>query len=238
MTSTDRAVRDTFVQLADTLVDEFDVIDFLDMLSHRTVELLQISACGVMVADHNDGLNVVAASSERTRSLELYQLQNVEGPCQECYQTGERVRSDDLADDDLRWPKFAPIARAAGFTAVEAVPMRLRDEVIGAMNLFSVTAQELDQQTVDLGQALADMATIGILHERVVRERQMLAEQLQTALDSRIVIEQAKGVIAERTGVSVQQAFGELRSYARRNNRKLADVAAAVIEGDVVIGGD
>lgn len=235
MSASDRAVRDTFVKLADTLVAEFDVIDFLDMLANQAVELLGVSACGVMLADNHETLNVVAASSERARLLELFQLQNVEGPCLECYHTGTAVECLDLGAADGRWPRFAPAAREGGFTAVEAIPMRLREQTIGAMNLFAVSATDLGPDTRELGRALADVATIGILHERAVRRREVLAEQLQGALESRVLIEQAKGVMAERHNNTVSEAFNSLRGFSRSNNMKLALVARKVVDGELVL---
>lgn len=231
MSISDRAVRDTFVELADTLVAEFDVIDFLDMLANRAVALLGVKACGVVLIDHLGTLNVVAASTEQTRLLELFQLQNVEGPCFDAYRTGESVQCADLSVADDQWPRFTPAARAAGFAAVQAIPMRLRGDVIGAMNLFSAQPGALDPDTVELGRALADVATIGILHERAVRRREVLAEQLQTALDSRVLIQQAKGVLAERHQIAVSDAFNVLRNHSRSNNRKLADIASEVVAG-------
>lgn len=235
MSASDRAVRDTFVELADTLVDEFDVIDFLDNLTNRAVELLDVTACGVMLIDHNETMNVVAASTEQARLLELFELQNVEGPCLDCYRTGTATGSADLSLANDRWPRFATAARAAGFASVEAVPLRLREEVIGAMNLFSNHPRELDPDTIELGRALADVATIGILHERAVRRREVLAEQLQGALDSRILIEQAKGVLAERHQSSVSDGFQAMHAYARHHNKKLMSVARAVIDGELII---
>lgn len=235
MSASDRAVRDTFVELADTLVDEFDVIDFLDNLTKRAVELLDVTACGVMLIDHNETMSVVAASTEQARLLELFELQNVEGPCLDCYRTGTATGSADLSRAGDRWPQFAPAARAAGFASVEAVPMRLREDVIGAMNLFSNHPRELDPDTIELGRALADVATIGILHERAVRRREVLSEQLQGALDSRILIEQAKGVLAERHQSSVSDSFQAMHAYARHHNRKLLGVARAVVDGELII---
>ncbi|WP_053205531.1 GAF and ANTAR domain-containing protein [Jiangella muralis] len=231
MTTTDRQVREAFVELADTLVDDYDVIDFLDVLAQRVVKLLNVTACGIVLVDHHATLNLVAASAEQTRLLELFQLQNSEGPCLECYQTGVAVHSADLRADDERWPRFAPAARASGYAAVHALPMRLRDKVVGAMNLFDETGGALDEEVLALAQALADVATIGILHERTVRRHEAVTEQLQAALNSRIMIEQAKGVLAERLAVSMDDAFAIMRDHARSTNRKLRDVAAAVVDG-------
>ncbi|GAB3974093.1 GAF and ANTAR domain-containing protein [Actinoallomurus acanthiterrae] len=233
MTVSDRRVRDVFVELADTLVDDFDIIDFLDRLAARCVELLDVTACGLLLVDHRGNLNLLAASTERARLLELLQLQGSQGPCLETYQSGRAVHCTDLAGADAasRWPRFAPAAAGAGFTSVHALPMRLRTDVIGAMNLFSAGQDPPDGATIELGQSLANAATIGILHQRALHHREMVTEQLQGALNSRILIEQAKGFIAERQGVSIDEAFDALREYARASNRKLLEVAEAVIAG-------
>ncbi|MQA86301.1 MAG: ANTAR domain-containing protein [Streptosporangiales bacterium] len=219
-----------FVELADTLVAGFDVIDFLYLLTQRCVQLLDIDAAGLLLADGRGRLELMAASTEQARLLELFQLQNEEGPCLDCYRTREPVACDDLGAAGARWPRFAEAAQAAGYMAVQALPMRLRGEIIGATNLFRVAPGHLDGEALHLGQALADVATIGILHERALRERELLAEQLQAALNSRVLIEQAKGVLAERRQLGMDEAFTTLRSYARNHNRQLSDVARAVTE--------
>jgi transcriptional regulator with GAF, ATPase, and Fis domain len=216
---------DTFIELADTMVAEFDVIDFLHMLTDRTVALLGASAAGVMLADPRGELRVAAASTEEAGLLELFQLQNDQGPCLECFRTGRPVTAADLTVAGQRWPRFAQAAVQAGFVTVEALPMRLRDQVIGALNLFRAEPGSFDQADLRIGQALADVATIGLLHERNVRRRETVAEQLQAALNSRVVIEQAKGKLAERLGVSMDRAFTMLRDYARTTNQHLTDVA-------------
>jgi GAF domain-containing protein len=228
MTITDRQVRETFVELADTLVDDYDVLDFLDVLAVRVVDLLDVAACGLVLVDHHGTLNLMAASSDESRLLELSQLQNDEGPCLDCYHTGASVSSADLRVDG-RWPRFTAVAGATGYVAVHALPMRLRDTVIGAMNLFGATPGALDDEALHLAQAFADIATIGILHERTIRQHEAVTEQLQGALNTRILIEQAKGVLAERLSVSMDDAFELMRDQARSSNRKLRDIAAAVI---------
>lgn len=189
MTVTDRRVREAFVELTDTLVTDFDIIEYLERLAARCTGLLGVTACGVMVVDHHGTLNLVAASTEQARLLELSQLQNAEGPCLDTYRTGKPVQCSDLASADVPWPAFSGAARAAGFAAVQALPMRLRDQVIGALNLFSIESGPLDADKVSLGQALADAATIGIVHQRALARSEIVAEQLQTALNSRITIE-------------------------------------------------
>lgn len=233
MTVTDRRVREAFIELTDTLVTDFDIIEFLEHLAARCTELLGVAACGVLLADHHGALNLVAASTEQARLLELAQLQNSEGPCLDAYHTGRPVQRADLSDADPRWPAFTAAARAAGFAAVNALPMRLREQRLGALNLFSTRPVPIDADTLALAQALADAATIGIVHQRAMARSEVVAEQLQTALNSRIVIEQAKGFLAERLGVTVEDAFTALRRYARDRNRKLTDVAADVVNSRV-----
>ena len=228
---------ETFVELTDTMVADFDVIDFLHVLTDRSVQLLDVSAAGLLLADPRGELRVVAASSEAARLLELFQLQNQEGPCLDCYRTGRPVQATDLAAEARRWPRFAAAAQRAGFTAVQALPMRLREQVIGALNLFRADAGAFAPGDVRVGQALADVATISLLHERNVRLSDTLNEQLQTALNSRVVIEQAKGKLAERLGLDMDQAFSLLRDFARARNLRLSDLAQAVIDGSQTLTG-
>jgi hypothetical protein len=222
---------DTFVELADTMVDDFDVIDFLHLLTDRSVALLGASAAGVVLADPRGELRVAAASSEQAELLELFQLQNDEGPCLECFRTGRAVTASELASPDRPWPRFAEAATRAGFATVEALPMRLRDQVIGALNLFGAGRARFDRADLRIGQALADVATIGLLHERNLRRRETVAEQLQGALNSRVVIEQAKGKLAERLSIDMDRAFKMLRDYARNSSQRLTDVARDFVDG-------
>jgi GAF domain-containing protein len=220
----------TFVELTDTMVADFDLIDFLHVLTTRSVELLDVSAAGLLLADPRGELRVVATSSEAARVLELFQLQSDQGPCLDCFRSGQPVGSADL-NADPRWPQFAQQAGEVGFCAVQALPMRLRDQVIGALNLFRGTVGAFDPEVVQIGQALADVATISLLHDRSMRRTDTLNEQLQTALNSRVVIEQAKGKLAERLGIDVNQAFTLLRDQARNRNQRLSDLARAVVDG-------
>ena len=231
MSSRDRRAWETFVRLADTLVADFDIIDFLDTLAQASVELLGVDAAAILLADCAGTLNLVAASAQQPRIAELSQLQQAEGPCLDAFRTGSAVQCPDPLTARDRWPAFASAVLDAGFTGVYALPMRLRDQVIGAMNLFSAKPGELDAEAAELGQALADVATIGILHERAFRRHEVVIEQLQHALSSRIVIEQAKGVLAERLHLPIEDAFAVLRDYARDHNLKLAAVADAVTRG-------
>jgi GAF domain-containing protein len=221
---------DVFVEMADTLVDDFDVIDFLHVLTGRCVQLLGVSAAGLLLTDGQDALQVVAASSERTRLLELFQLQTDQGPCVDCFHAGQPVSVADLPSAG-RWPRFTAAAAEVGFAAVHALPMRLRAEVIGALNFFDINPGALGAGKLRIGQALADVATIGLLQQRAIHRRDVHTEQLQTALNSRILIEQAKGVLAERLHLDVADAFTLLRSGARNHNRRLSDLAQSVIDG-------
>jgi GAF domain-containing protein len=232
--SREQALADMFVTLADTLVDDYDVVDVLDQLVNACVQLLGVTAAGLLLDDQRGHLALVASSSEETRLLEIFQLQNNEGPCLDCVRSRSIVVSEDLSADADRWPAFAPEALSSGFRAVTAVPLRLRRETIGGLNLFSdhVTAPHAQDRKV--AQALADVATIGILQQRAAHRTTALAEQLQAALNSRIVIEQAKGVIAERNDVGMAKAFDTLRSYAREHNLKLAFVAEQVLKGAIL----
>jgi transcriptional regulator with GAF, ATPase, and Fis domain len=225
----EQRVAETFVELADTLVAEFDVVEFLHTLADRCVELLDVQAAGLMLSDQRGDLRLVASSSERARLLELFELEADEGPCVECYDTGTPVVDIDLNRTDPRWPNFQAQARAAGFAAVYALPLRLRDETIGVLNLFCDRSGPVDPAITKVGQAMADIATIGLLQERAIRQRQILAEQLEGALNSRILIEQAKGVLAARLDIDMGLAFSYLRDQARRTNQRLTHVAQQTI---------
>jgi transcriptional regulator with GAF, ATPase, and Fis domain len=219
---------EVFVQVADTLVDEFDLIEFLQMVTSQTSELVDARDAGLLLADHQGRLQLMAASDERTQMLELFQVQTVEGPCQDCYREGEPVVNADLREAADRWPKFAPRAVEAGFRSVHAFPLRLRKDVIGALNLFGDDVGQMEPSDVQVVQAFADVATIGLMQERAVRRGEVLSEQLQSALNSRIVIEQAKGALAQIHSTSTDDAFARLRAFSRRNNLRLGDVAAAI----------
>jgi GAF domain-containing protein len=238
--SREQALAETFVSLADTLVDDYDVVDLLDQLVVASIELLGVTAAGLLLKDYRGKLSVIASSSEEMRLLQIFQLQNDEGPCLECVRGATGVSSADLEADLVRWPIFVPAALKAGFRSVVAVPLRLRDLTIGGLNLFGDLPRELSQDRQRLAQAMADVATIGILQQRATHRSSMLAEHLQHALNSRIAIEQAKGVLAERNGIDMEAAFKALRRYARNNNLKLVEVAVAVVRKEIdplVVGG-
>jgi hypothetical protein len=204
----------TLVELADTLVADFDLVELLSRLAERTAELVDAAEVGLVVVDARGKLRVMASSTERVRVLELFEVQSDEGPCLQTFRTGEPLLNQALDENGGKWPVFGPMARVIGFQTAHALPMRLRTDVIGAMNIFH-----------------ADAATVGIMQERAVRRATDLAAQLQSALNTRIVIEQAKGVVAERLGVEVDGAFELLRRYARDHNRRLVQVATETVDG-------
>ena len=218
----------TFVELADSLVDNFDVVDLLTRLADRCVEIVDVDAAGLMLGAPGGELRVIASSSEAMRLLELFETQANEGPCVDCYRTGQPIVNLTLDEVDSRWPQFAPQAVEAGFRSAHALPMRLRGQTIGALNLFRVDEGPMLETDLVAAQALADVATIAILQHRAVSDAQSLNEQLSQALNTRIVIEQAKGVVAERANLDMEQAFARLRRHARNHNVRLADVAGAV----------
>jgi transcriptional regulator with GAF, ATPase, and Fis domain len=221
----------TMVELADNLVDDFDIVDLLTTLSDRCVEVLDVATAGIMLAAPSGELHAVTASSEAMRIVELFELQSREGPCLDCFQTRQPVVNQDLTAAGDRWPRFAPVAVEAGFRAADAIPMRLRGDIIGALNLFRTETGSLNADDVLAAQALADIATIAILQNGQTLAAHELNAQLESALASRIVIEQAKGMIAERRRIPVDDAFTQLRSHARNHNLRLADVARSTVDG-------
>jgi GAF domain-containing protein len=223
-----------FVELADTLVDDFDVLDLLHVLATRSVELLDAAAAGLMLTDDGDELKLVVSSTEQAQLMELFQLQNDEGPCLDCYHSGEPVLVPRLEDAQVRWPNFARAANGAGFTSVVALPMRLRGQIIGGLNLFGTgSTPPVRNEDLPTAQSLADAATIAIMQGRLARGLDVVNEQLQTALNSRVVIEQAKGALSRHLSISTEAAFEVLRSRARSTRRRLSDVAEDVAQGDL-----
>jgi len=223
---------ETLVALADTLVDDYDVIDFMQTLAERSVELLDVAAAGIMLSDANGHLSHAACSSEQMRLVELFELQLEEGPCFDAFRLQASVRAATGEETARRWPRFAEHAREGGFVAVSAVPLRLRGVAVGALNLFSEEDEALSDDDLRVVQAMADIATIGILQERLIRDQNVLTTQLESALQSRVVIEQAKGVVAERNRIDVDEAFRLIRTYSRSSNRRLGDVAREIIAGN------
>ena len=221
----------SFLEMADTLVEDFDVVDLLTGLADRCVNILGVSAAGVMLATPDGHLRLVASSSETMRILEMFELQADEGPCLDAFHTGQPVEHENLHAGTGRWPRFSAVAIQAGFQSVIAIPMRLRDMTVGALNIFSVTQTPMDGSDVLVARAFADLATISLLQNRASSETHVMNEQLTRALTSRVIIEQAKGVIFERAHVDMPEAFFRMRSYARNHDLRLTDVAQAVIEG-------
>jgi GAF domain-containing protein len=222
----------SLVEMADTLVDDFDVVDMLTRLADRCVTVLGVSAAGVMLASPAGELRLVASSSEAMRILELFELQSQEGPCLDAFRTGVRVEQH-IDSGSGRWPRFSMVAAEAGFQSVFALPLRLRDRTVGALNLFNFEPTPIDPEDLIVLEAFADLAAISVVQHRAASETQLINEQLAHALTSRVLIEQAKGVIFERAGVDMAEAFDRLRKYARDHNLRLTAVAQSAIDGSL-----
>ena len=227
--SREREVSRAFVELASSLANGYDVVELLSGLTADCAQLLDVASAGLLLADGRGVLHVMAASSERTRQLEVFQVQRADGPCRDCYLDGAPVSAPDLHEETDRWPQFVPAALEAGFVSVHALPMRLRDRVLGTLGLFGTTVGSLSPDDLSLGQALADVASVALVQEKVASDQRSVNEQLQTALTSRIVLEQAKGVLAQQGSLQMEEAFAVLRRYARNNNLRLTAVAEAVV---------
>jgi GAF domain-containing protein len=216
------------VRLADTLVRDFDIVEFLHGLSADSVQILSAEAAGVMLADGRGRLRLVASSEERMRLLELFELQGAEGPCLDAFSSGAPVQAS-AAESRIRWPVFGPHAFEVGFQRMCAVPLRIRTDIIGALNVFRGSDEPFTDVEMEIAQAMAEVAAIALIQERALREQGLLTEQLQAALNSRVVIEQARGMLAEFLTTPVNDAFELLRTYAREHNRKLSEVAIDVV---------
>ena len=219
----------SFVSMAGSLARGHDVNDLLTQLTSDCARLLDVSAVGLLIADQRGALHVVAASSERVADLEAFQAQRAQGPCHTCYLDGQPVNVPDLAASAARWPDFAVVAARAGVASVHAVPMRLRDAIVGALNLFGSTTGALNEADLRLAQALADVATIALIQDRAAADTTIVNEQLQNALDSRVVLEQAKGVLAYSGDLDMSAAYAALRTYARDHNLKITELARALV---------
>jgi len=217
------------VRLAETLVSDFDVVDFLHGLSVDSVKILGADAAGVMLTDGRGALRVIASSEERMRLLELFELQGAQGPCLDAFSGGAAVQVG-AADSRARWPIFAQRASEVGFRRMCAIPLRVRTDVIGALNLFRASDEAFTDTEMEIAQAMAEIAAIALIQERALREHDLLIEELLTALNSRVIIEQAKGMLAEYLTVTADEGFQLLRTYARNHNRKLTEVASAVTD--------
>lgn len=233
MLSREARIGQLFVELADTLIDDFDVVEFLHRLAEACIEVLDVDAAGLMLTDLRGGLRLVAWSPDAMKRLEVFELQTDEGPSMDTVRTGQAVVNVDVTEARQRWPRFAAAALEADIRSAHALPLRLRGQLIGAMNLFSTEKQRMSENDIALGQALADVATIGLLQQRAIRDQSILAEQLHAALNTRIVMEQAKGMLAELSGLSPAETFRYLRHHARRTGQSLQAVAQQVIDGQL-----
>ena len=225
----ERQVTEAFVSIASALAIGYDVVDLLSTLTETCAELLDVATAGLLLADASGVLHVLAASSENTRHLEAFQVQRAEGPCLDCYSSGSPVEVPDLAAEADRWPQFVAAAELAGFVSVHAMPMRLRDAVLGTMGLFGTTVGALNPVDLRLGQALADVASIALIQDKAATDSAAVNAQLQTALNSRVIIEQAKGALAQHGDVAMDQAFAALRRYSRDHNLRIGDTAQRLI---------
>lgn len=229
----ERDVTGAFVSLVTAMVDGQDPVDLLTGLTQDSVRLLDVSSAGLLLADGHGVLHVLAASSEATRALELYQLQREQGPCLDCFRTGSPVSVPDLGQEEERWPLFVTAAAEIGLVSVHAVPIRMRERVLGAMGLFGNTAGALSAEDVELAQALAYVAAVGLVQDQAAADSAQLNQQLQTALNSRVVLEQAKGVIAQHGNLDMDQAFSVLRQFARDRNYRLSRVAEVIVKREI-----
>jgi GAF domain-containing protein len=231
-------VLQTFARLADTLVAGYDVVDLLQMLVDVCRDLLDADAAGILLADGSGVLEVVASTSEASRLVEMMQVGAEAGPGIESLRTGKLVTAPDLGDVPAAWAAFRDAAVAQGYASAHALPLRLRETTIGTLNLFRTASGELSARDLVTAQAFADVATIGILHERALRENAVIREQLQSALNSRIVIEQAKGVVAHGAGVSIDESFDIIRGYARSHRLGISEVAAQLVARTLILNAD
>ncbi|RFA07964.1 hypothetical protein B7R54_01090 [Subtercola boreus] len=232
-TSRETLLSAAFVKLADTLVDDFDIVDLLHTLVDECRRILNIEAAGLMLANQDEQLELVASTSEEAELVEIMQINAGAGPCVDAYTGGDAVAVADIAAEQEHWPAFSSAALALGFHAVYATPMKLRGRVIGTLNLLSTSVGVLEERDANAARALADAATIAILQERLLHETTIVTEQLNHALESRIFIEQAKGALAQTFSVSMDEAFQLLRNYARRNNLRLQVVAAGIADRSI-----
>lgn len=220
----------TMTRLADTLVTDYDEFELLGDLGDSCVRILDADSAGVSLRD-DSRLEFVTATSETMELIELFQIDREEGPCQDAFHTGRHVEAPDLDAVHDRWPRWTPRAIELGFRAADAFPLRLRDDAIGALNVYSKRDRRLNEQDVALGRAFADIATVGLLQQRAISERERVRDQLQHALDSRVVIEQAKGIVAERHGLQMDQAFERIRTHSRSHNSRLATTVRDIVDG-------
>jgi hypothetical protein len=233
----EQLIAEAFTSLASGLAAPFDGVDLLHRLTLRCARVLDMDAVGVLLADGSGRLRVAAASSEQTRSLELFQVQGAEGPCLECYRTGDPVSVADLAAEVDRWPRLVPVAVAAGMASVHAIPMRLVDDVLGAVGLFGTRVGGLDDVSLNLGQALAEVAAVVFAAGNALDDREAVVDELQTVLRGRVAVEQAKGLLAQQGGMNMDAAFALLRQFSRSQGRRLVAVAHSVVERQLTAAG-
>lgn len=223
------------VSIANTLVRGYDPVDLFHRLTTHCADLLGVASAGLLLADGQGTMHLVAASSQKTHNLELFQLQRQEGPCLDCYHSGTPVLVDDLASEQDRWPQFVPAALQAGFAAVHALPMRLHDTTLGALGLFGTEIGALEEEDLALAQAMADVASIALIAERAASDPSAIDAQLRAALHARIVLEQAKGFLAEYGNLDTDEALSVLRRYAEDHDQRVSDLAAAVLARDLPV---
>lgn len=234
-TARETRISAAFVAVADTLTTDFDAVELLHTLINDCVEILDMNAGGLMLADSTGELHLMTSTSEAAELVEIMQMAASSGPCIDCFNTGSAVAVSDITQETSRWPEFVRVALSQDYRSVLATPMKLRGNVIGTMNLFSFTVGEVSERDAAVAQALADVATIGILQERVIREGHIIEEQLHRALDSRIIIEQAKGVIASSLALTMDEAFALLRTYARDRNLTIRSVSGRVVDQELAV---
>lgn len=228
-------ISSAFVAIADTLTTDFDIVDMLHTLVEQCTLILDTSQGGLMLVDGRGELQLMTSTSQGADFVEVMQLNSAAGPCIECFTTGTAVSVPNINDTGDKWPDFTSGALQRGFLSAHATPMRLRGHVIGTMNLFSTKRGALSERDASLAQALTDVATIGILQQRVITETNMLAEQLHRALDSRVLIEQAKGMVAHSLNVSMDDAFTALRNYSRERSVSLRSVAEGISDRTISV---
>jgi transcriptional regulator with GAF, ATPase, and Fis domain len=233
----ERDIIQSFIRFTDRLVDDFDVLDLTIQLTEDCARLLDVDAAGLLLADSGGILHLLAATSEHARSLEVFQLQRVEGPCLDSYLTGVPVSVPDLTVEVERWPQFVPTAVDEGFASVHAIPLRLREEVLGALGLFGTSPGTLDADDLTLAQALAHVASIAIVQQDQTATRDSLLPNLQSAVASRGMLEMAKGVLAEAFAIDMDEAFARLRGLAHERGQRLSEVARRVVLGDANVRG-
>ena len=222
-------VTQAFVSLASALVGEYDIADLYTRLTSVSTQLLDVSSAGLLLVNPAGELRLAGASSEHTRNLELFLLQCEQGPCLDCFRDGVAVSVADLGQEEARWPRFVPTAVEAGFRSVHALPMHLRGVRLGTLGLFGTSPGALSVADLELGQALADVASVALVANQAALDHVKLTDQLQTALNSRVLVEQAKGQLAQLGTVSMERAFDALRRYARDHNERLSEVARKVV---------